>query len=300
MNGESKDSDQTIYSQVSYGSYLSISKKKLDIGEQKWYQYVNMDKTKNRYMIITANKSECKNAFPNTFTYSTSMTERCVTLNKTDASHSGVVILVIVALPNIINNSRYDGSWVNGLYNDVRSCKPNVLESYDHHGSKGARFSFGNKPFYGIVNNNSVGIYANLKRKNSGKQILIDKKSNDIEAMCSTAIKNGIIALSAILPEINILISPMLYAANNIQDTKSYEGLTKVKTSNLGCWNAFMFVNGRTDELHTEKDCAYTCITVLKQKRNVKTALKNKPLFIFKLSTKQHLVITLMNNISFA
>ena len=129
VNGESKDSDQTIYSQVTYGSYLSISKKKLDIGEQKWYQYVNMDKTKNRYMIITANKSEYKNAFPNTFTYSTSMSEGGVTINKTDASHSGVVILVIVALPNIVNDSRYDGSWVNGLYNDVRSCKPNVLES---------------------------------------------------------------------------------------------------------------------------------------------------------------------------
>ena len=89
----------------------------------------------------------------------------------------------------------------------------------------------------------------------------------------------------------------MLYAANNIQDTHSYEGLTQVKASNLCCWNSFLFVNGRTDKLHTENDCAYTCITVPKQKRSVKTAVKNKPLFIFKLSTKQHLVIPLMNNI---
>ena len=153
-----------------------------------------------------------------------------------------------------------------GLYNDVRSCKPSVLQSYDHHGSKGACFLFGNKPFYGIVNNNSVGIYTNLKRKNIGKQMIIDKKSNDIEAMCSTSIKNGMVALSGIVPEINIIISPMLYTANDIQDTKMYAGLTNVKTSNLGCWNAFLYVNGRADELHTENYCAYTYITVPKQK----------------------------------
>ena len=47
MNGESNGYRQTIYSQVTYDYNLSISKKKVDIGEQKWYQYVNMDKTKN-------------------------------------------------------------------------------------------------------------------------------------------------------------------------------------------------------------------------------------------------------------
>ena len=52
VNGESKDSDQTIYGQVIYGSHLSISKKKVDIVVQEWYQYVNMDKIKNRYMIF--------------------------------------------------------------------------------------------------------------------------------------------------------------------------------------------------------------------------------------------------------
>ena len=95
MNGESNGYRQTIYSQVTYGYNLSISKKKVDIGEQKWYQYVNMDKTKNCYMIITANKSECKNAFANTFTYSTSMPEGGDNNNKPDTSHSGVVILAI-------------------------------------------------------------------------------------------------------------------------------------------------------------------------------------------------------------
>ena len=40
VNDESNGYRQTIYSQVTYGSNLSISKKKVDIGEQKWYQYV--------------------------------------------------------------------------------------------------------------------------------------------------------------------------------------------------------------------------------------------------------------------
>ena len=130
--------------------------------------------------------------------------------------------------------------------------------------------------------------------------MIIDRKSKNIEEMCSTAIRNGMIGLSRILPEINILISPILYTAINIQETKSYAGLSNVKTSDLGCWNTFLYVNGRTEQLHTEHDCAYTYITVPKQIRNEGTPLHNKPLFIFKFSDTQHLVLPLNDNISFA
>ena len=65
-----------------------------------------MDQTKSRYIIITTNKSECKNTFPNTFTYSTSMTEGGDTCNTLDSSHSAVVILVIVTLPYIVNDTK--------------------------------------------------------------------------------------------------------------------------------------------------------------------------------------------------
>ena len=121
-------------------------------------------------MIITANTCECKNAFPNIFTYITTISEGGDSSNKTNTSCSGVVILVIIILPHIINDTKYDGAWVNGLYNEVRSCKPNTLDSYDHYGSRGAWFSFGNKPFYGIINHSSVGIYTNLKRKKAANK----------------------------------------------------------------------------------------------------------------------------------
>ena len=85
--------------------------------------------------------------------------------------------------------------------------------------------------------------------------------------MCSTTIKNGMVGLHRIVPEVNIIISPMLYTASNIQD--SYVGLKNAKTSNLGCWNAFLYVNERTDKLHMEHDYTFICITVPENRHRI-------------------------------
>ena len=182
-----------------------------------------------------ADKDECTKSFPNVFTFSTSISEASGNTNRGNSSHSGIVILIIATLPIYIHDNHYDGTWENKLYDKVRSCKPNVFKSYDHHGFKGACFSFGNKPFYGIVNNNSVGVYMNLKHDNQEKQRLIDEKSKDIENMCWKIIQTEIMALSGIMPGINIHLSPVLYAADAIQKTKFIVGLTTAETSNLGC-----------------------------------------------------------------
>ena len=48
-------------------------------------------------------------------------------------------------------------------------------------------------------------------------------------------------------------------------------------------WNAFLFVDGRTENFHTEHDCAYTLITVPKQHMKKDIQISERPYFIFKI-----------------
>lgn len=288
------------YENVTYGSLLSISKKKVDIGDSNWYQYINLSKTTYRYMMITAKKEECLRNFPNTYTCGTSMTENVSKKQKKEKSLSGVVVLMIAALPCSNNKVITNKVWKNTMYDKVKSCKPNVLKSYDHHGSNGSCFSFGNKSFYGMKNNSSVGVYSTLQHKNDTKQLAINNNAKEIEKEISIAITNGVNVVGVILREIRMLLSPVLDTARQIQEKNGNIGLTDVDTSEVGCWNSFLHVNGRTDVLHTEKDCAYTFVTVPNQIRNLNTPLQNKPMFLFKVNSKQQVMLPMMNDISFA
>ena len=117
--------------------------------------------------------------------------------------------------------------------------------------------------------------------------------------MYSVAITGGINALSSIISQAKYLISPVLDTAHEIPNKSGNVGLTEVETSSSGCWNAFVYINGRIDLLHTEKDCAYTFITVLQQIREKNTQLKNKLMSIFKLSEEKHILSPLCNYLSF-
>ena len=104
----------------------------------------------------------------------------------------------------------------NIMYHKVKSCKPNVLKSYDHHGSNGSCFSFGNKPLYGMSNNSSVGVYSTLQHTNDTKQFTINNNANEIEMEMSIAITNGVNVLGVILREISLLLSLVLDTAREI------------------------------------------------------------------------------------
>ena len=101
----------------------------MDIGDRKWYQCVNMHKNRHRCIIIIADKDECLKAFPNIFTYSTSISESSRNSQISDSSHLGKVILMIDILTTSINDIQYDELWDNTIYKKVKSCKPNVLKS---------------------------------------------------------------------------------------------------------------------------------------------------------------------------
>ena len=75
------------------------------------------------------------------------------------------------------------------MYKKVKSCKPNVMKTYNHHGSHGSCFSFGKKTLYGMVENISVGVYSNKRSKVELRQHIIDSKAEDMETLRSEVIK---------------------------------------------------------------------------------------------------------------
>ena len=76
VKGSDNGPDTTMYSDISYGSRINSTNWKVNIGEYKWYEYIHLNKTKNRYVMITADKGECLAAIPNTFCYCTNMTAK--------------------------------------------------------------------------------------------------------------------------------------------------------------------------------------------------------------------------------
>ena len=79
------------------------------------------------------------------------------------------------------------------IYYDItKKCKDNSLKSYNHHGTNGYAYSFGNKPLYGNKDGSSVGIYSNKKSKDESKQYSINSKATMLESICSASIKQGI------------------------------------------------------------------------------------------------------------
>lgn len=60
--------------------------------------------------------------------------------------------------------------------------KPNIFEIYDHHGSSGECYAFGNKPHYGMVGKSSVSTY-DKTYKVSKRTVVIEDDADKIEEM---------------------------------------------------------------------------------------------------------------------
>ena len=224
--------------------------------------------------------------------------KRGLSLNK-NIPLSGIVVLMLSSLPSGKNTFPIQDIFDDELYSKVKSCKPNVMATYDHHGSNGSCFSFGNKPLYGKVSDKSVGIYTTKNSKSESRQIVINDNAKYVEEMCCDVIVHAVISLSKIIPDLKYLLSPIIDTAEKIQTVLNDFVLQRVKSSSSGCWNAFLYVNGKTDIMHSEKDCAYTLITVPSQEVLKNVPLCNQPVFIFQIGTKEQIMLPLVNNISF-
>ena len=288
-----------LYNHAKYGSNIKTRTKWVDIGDNKWYKLLELHKTKYNYCIMTADKVECLKCFPNTHIFGSSMTDKRGVKVTKNIPLSSIVVLMLSVLPSENETSMFKDIFDDDFHSKVKSCKPNVMATYDHHGSNGSCFSFGNKPLYGKVGDKSVSVYTNKKSKIESRQAVIDGKAEYVEDKCCDVIVHAVLSLSKLIPDLKYLLSPIIDTAEKIQTALNDVVLQKVKGSSSGCWNAFLYVNGRTDNMHSENDCAYTLITVPSQVVSKNIPLCNQPVFLFQVGTKEQIMLPLVNNLSF-
>ena len=292
---QSLNGNATIYKTIKYGKAISVTKKTLSIAVKNKYRYINLTKSKGNIVLITADKIECLTHNPNTLTFPTNMSHKHVT----DDVLSGKVILMTGKLRNKNDLAKQHYIWNNSVHDLVKLSKVNSLDSFDHHGSKGFVYSFGNKPLYGMKDGSSVSLYANKKSKSVTMQSKINDNADEIEIICSRSINIGISTLSTVLPDIKNLISPIIDAAYHRQKAAGISLLQKTSSSDNGCWNSFLNVNARTQDYHTETDCAYTFVTVPTQVVNKSITIAAKPVFLFKITEQVELMLPLCNDLTF-
>ena len=103
------------------------------------------------------------------------------------------------------------------MHNKVKSCKPDVMKTYNHHGSHGSCFSFYNKQLYGMADKKSVVLYSNKRSKNELQKNVIVRSAIDMAKKIFEAIVQGIGSLILVIPDIRYILSPILDTANRIK-----------------------------------------------------------------------------------
>ena len=99
-----------------------------------------------------------------------------------------------------------------------------------------------------MVDNKSVGVYSNKKSKVISRKEHISVTASNIETICSEVITKGVNSLSDIVPDIKYLLSPILDTAQKNGKSMGDTVLSEVNTATSGCWNAFLYVDGRTEQ----------------------------------------------------
>ena len=135
-----------------------------------------------------------------------------------------------------------------------------------------------------------------IKNKNPIKQELIDNYANELEEMCYDALFCGLSSMKHIVPEIIYLLCPIINAVFDRQCSEGLHRLHRRKLSNQGCWNSFLFIDGKTNTFHRENDIAYTMITVPKQEINRNLHPSYKPEFLFQINEAYILTVSFMND----
>ena len=287
-----------LYSKVTYGSNINKRKRRVSFVDTSFVNYVDLKKTRKNYIMITANKDEYLNQFKDVFFFDTCMSTIMEYESKARKYQSGVVLLMVAAIPRMKRDYSVPVLFNNNLYKQVKKCKPDIKKSFDHYGSTGEVYAFGNKPNYKICDQSSIGEYVNKTSKILKTRVRIDESSNIINEQCAEVVCDGMGILEKIIPPIKLLVSPILTAASKVQIKYKDVLIKDVKTTPSGFWNTMLNVNGATTQFHAELDCSYTLITVPRQAFCFKKCIDKLPTFLFQMSISHHAMLDLNEDVS--
>ena len=278
---------QVIYSNISYGSNINSNQSFVHSeGSKVTTRHVHINKIKKRIIIIVANKEECVAVLPSLIISSS--------INNT--APSGKVIIMACVLDNTKPSTQ---SWTYDDYPSIKSCKPNILSSSNHHGSVGYYASFGNKGSFNKSVTTSIGQYVTKKNKDEEKQLTITENATNYEHRVASVIDSSVQCLSIILPNIQSLISPVVDTAFEIQKKVGDINLQPLPSSKNGCWQTSICINAQTNQFHNENDCTYTLISIPYQTYFSRPSKKDRYHFIFKLSNTELIHLNFIPGVSF-
>ena len=290
---------QSLYSEIKFGSNINTPKCRVSSVEVSFVNHINLNKTKKNFMMITSDKAECVNFFKDVCVFDTCMNQIIDSMSKKKIYLSGVVVLMLAALPGHNTKLKPRTVFNNELYKEVKKAKSDVKKSFDHFGSVGEVYAFGNKPNYGIVDESSVATFVNKKSKIPHRNKMIDATADKVDRLCAEVISDGMSLLSVIIPHIRILVSPILDSAAKTQTCLGREVIKEVNTTASGFWNCMLNVNGATNQLHSENDATYSLITVPKQSFKMTQNIELLPTFLFRVTANHHVMLKLEEHVCF-
>ena len=279
---------EIIYNKIKYGSHIKFKTTTTNSGGRKIYnKSIHLEKIKNRYILILAQKKECLKILPDLF----------VSSSVTNKTPSGTVVIMAC----VLDTKKFNQSspWQSADFTKLKSCKPNILSSSSHHGSVGYYASFGNKGSFDKTTHTSVGQYVKKRSNNPIKQSSINATANSYEKRIDVQINSSVASISKFIPNIKTLISPVLETAFEIQKETGSINLQSFPSSKNGCWQTSICVDAQTSHFHTENDCTYTLISVPDQVCFKSSANSNNYSFIFKLSNTELINLNLIPGVSF-
>ena len=245
---------------------------------------IYITKIKKNVILITITKDDAIKLLPSLI----------ITSSIYNADPSGYIVLLCAKMKKVTGK---DKEWNQDDFKRIKKCKPNILQSSNHHQSSGFYASFGNKGSFAKALSSSVGQYATKKTSTLAKQLIINNEASYYERMTSNEITRSVNNFATVIPTIRSVISPVIETTFELQKDDTNINLKEGLASKDGCWQTSLCVNAATDIFHTEQDCTYTLISIPKQEMINDT--NNRYDFIFKINAIQHISIKLIPGVSF-
>ena len=123
----------------------------------------------------------------------------------------------------------------------------------------------------GVCGNSSIDQYKARLYKNLLTNDAAISDSKFIETLCANEVKKAVVSLKRMIGNLPILLSPIIDTSYNLQQKLEDVNPKSVQTASSGLWQSQVCVDASTSCLHTERDCTYTLMTVLKQYLQKKT-----------------------------
>ena len=286
MNYDSDKFKKVTWKRTKIGLNIKVKKRSTCDIDSSVFSEIDLNRTKKKYVMITATKIECQNYLPSLI----------VSSAVRNTQPSGQVVLLLCVARNIPEGNTF---WTSTDYNIIKKTKPNILAVNNHHDSKGFYASFGNKGSFDKCVSTSVGQYTTKRNKCVQKQLEITESAHSYEQRIENEISRAVMDMNSVVPKIKSIISPIIDTAFELQTSKKDINIKKVYTADSGCWQSSICVNATTGQFHTENDCTYTLISIPDQNTIQIDNQKHHYNFLFNFNEKKKMNIPLYPGVSF-